>query len=150
MTSTSPRRRPHLDEALPHQLRRAAQAWTVMWQQRIPDLTNPQFAVLLVLDDNGSLDQSALGALTAIDRSTLTPLLDRLEALGLVTKEIDPANRRRRIVTLTEAGRERLATAGAEARALFIQVEELLGERQLKDLVGMLRTVGDMPGRPTS
>ncbi len=121
-----------------------------MWQQRIPDLTNPQFAVLLVLDDNGSLDQSALGALTAIDRSTLTPLLDRLEALGLVTKEIDPANRRRRIVTLTEAGRERLATAGAEARALFIQVEELLGERQLKDLVGMLRTVGDMPGRPTS
>lgn len=148
MDSTSPRRPPHLDEALPHQLRRATQAWTVMWQQHIPDLTNPQFAVLLVLDDSGSLDQSALGALTAIDRSTLTPLLDRLEALGLVSKEIDPANRRRRIVTLTDAGRERLASASAEAHQLFLQVEELLGTERLKELVGMLRAVGDMPGRP--
>ncbi|MGP3966766.1 MarR family transcriptional regulator BagL/FevM [Streptomyces sp. 6N223] len=148
MTSTSPRPRPKLEEALPHQLRRAAQAWTALWQQRLPDLTNPQFAVMLVLDDHGSMDQSALGAMTAIDRSTLTVLLDRLEARHLVTRRTDPANRRRRIVALTDTGRDRLATAGEQARQLHARVEELLGERQLGHLVEMLRALGDMAEHP--
>lgn len=146
MTSTSPRPRPRLEEALPHQLRRAAQAWTALWQQRVPDLTSPQFGVLLVLDDHGSMDQSALGALAAIDRSTLTPLLDRLEARGLVTKAMDPANRRRRIITLTDTGRRRLTATAEEAGQLLDQVEDLLGERRLGELVQVLRVLGDMPG----
>ncbi|MFE1440804.1 MarR family transcriptional regulator BagL/FevM [Streptomyces sp. NPDC058739] len=144
MTNTSPRPRPQLEEALPHQLRRAGQAWTTLWQQRLPDLTGPQFAVLLALDDHGSLDQSALGALAAVDRSTLTVLLDRLEARGLVTKEMDPANRRRRIVSLTATGRLRLAEAAEEAARLHARVQDLLGERRMGQLVEMLRVLGDM------
>ncbi|MFD7688832.1 MarR family transcriptional regulator BagL/FevM [Streptomyces sp. NPDC059781] len=150
MTNASPRPRPQLEEALPHQLRRAGQAWTALWQQRLPDLTSPQFAVLLALDDHGSLDQSALGALAAIDRSTLTVLLDRLEARGLVTKEMDPANRRRRIVGLTDAGRRRLTEAVGEAARLHARVEELLGERRTGQLVEMLRVLGDMPVQSSS
>ncbi|MFH8973776.1 MarR family transcriptional regulator BagL/FevM [Streptomyces sp. NPDC017890] len=149
MTNTSPRPRPQLEEALPHQLRRAGQAWTTLWQQRLPDLTSPQFAVLLALDDHGSLDQSALGALAAVDRSTLTVLLDRLEARGLVTKEMDPANRRRRIVALTDAGLRRLTEAVEEAERLHARVEESLGEERTRQLVEMLRVLGDLP-QPTS
>jgi DNA-binding MarR family transcriptional regulator len=149
MTNTSPGRRPQLEDALPHQLRRAGQAWAALWQHRLPDLTSPQFAVLLALDDRGSMDQSALGALTAVDRSTLTVLLDRLEARGLVTKEMDPANRRRRIVALTDAGRRRLAEGVEEAAQLHARVEELLGEKRTRQLVEMLRVMGDMP-QPTS
>lgn len=148
MTSTTPPPRPKLEEALPHQLRRAAQAWAALWQQRLPDLTSPQFAVLLVLDDHGSLDQSALGALSAIDRSTLTVLLDRLVARGWVTRRTDPANRRRRIVSLTAAGRERLTAAEAEARALHARAQERLGERGLGQLVAMLRALGDLSEPP--
>ncbi|QEU69202.1 MarR family transcriptional regulator [Streptomyces galilaeus] len=153
MTNTSPRRapsrpRPQLEEALPHQLRRAGQAWTALWQHRLPDLTSPQFAVLLALDDHGSLDQSALGSLAAVDRSTLTVLLDRLEARGLVTKEMDPANRRRRIIALTGTGRRHLTTAVEEAAALHARVEDLLGEDRLRQLVEMLRVLGDMPVQP--
>jgi DNA-binding MarR family transcriptional regulator len=47
---------------------------------RVPDLTNPQFAVLLFLGQQGALDQSELGALASVDRSTLSVLVDRLEA----------------------------------------------------------------------
>ncbi|MFF7532865.1 MarR family transcriptional regulator BagL/FevM [Streptomyces bobili] len=153
MTNTSPRRapsrpRPQLEEALPHQLRRAGQAWTALWQHRLPDLTSPQFAVLLALDDHGSLDQSALGSLAAVDRSTLTVLLDRLEARGLVTKEMDPANRRRRIIALTGTGRRHLTTAVEEAAELHARVEDLLGEDRLRQLVEMLRVLGDMPVQP--
>ncbi|MET9853274.1 MarR family transcriptional regulator BagL/FevM [Streptomyces sp. NPDC006450] len=148
MTNTTPRPRPQLEEALPNQLRRAGQAWTTLWQQRLPDLTSPQFAVLLTLDDHGSMDQSALGALAAVDRSTLTVLLDRLNARGLVTKEMDPANRKRRIVALTDAGRRHLTAAVEEAGRLHAQVEDLLGERRLRELVDMLRVLGDMQGQP--
>lgn len=149
MTNTSPPPRPQLEEALPHQLRRAGQAWTTLWQQRLPDLTSPQFAVLLTLDDHGSMDQSALGALAAVDRSTLTVLLDRLGARGLVTKEMDPANRKRRIVALTDTGRRHLTEAVKEAGQLHAQVEELLGERRLGQLVDMLRVLGDMQAPPS-
>ncbi|MCJ0874029.1 MarR family transcriptional regulator BagL/FevM [Streptomyces sp. AP-93] len=149
MTNTSPPPRPQLEEALPHQLRRAGQAWTALWQQRLPDLTSPQFAVLLTLDDHGSMDQSALGALAAVDRSTLTVLLDRLNARGLVTKEMDPANRKRRIVALTDTGHRHLTEAVKEAGQLHAQVEELLGERRLRQLVDMLRVLGDMQAQPS-
>lgn len=121
-----------------------------MWQQRLPDLTSPQFAVLLTLDDHGPLDQSELGALAAVDRSTLTVLLDRLEARDLVTKEMDPANRRRRIVALTGAGRRRLTEAVEEAARLHARAEDLLGERRMRQLVDMLRVLGDMTVQPPS
>ncbi|WP_374222729.1 MarR family transcriptional regulator [Streptomyces spinoverrucosus] len=51
-----------------------------------------------VLDEHGSLDQKSIGSLAAVDRSTLTPLLDRLVARGLITKNTDPGNRRRQLV----------------------------------------------------
>jgi DNA-binding MarR family transcriptional regulator len=41
----------------------------------------------------------------ALECSTLTPLLQRLEAAGLVNRTRDPANARQVIVALTDAGR---------------------------------------------
>src|SRR6202171_6587488 len=90
------------DDSLPFQLRRASQAWTALWLKRVPDLTNPQFAVLLLLGQHGALDQSELGILASVDRATISGLVDRLEARGLVSKTTDPNNRRRRIIELTD------------------------------------------------
>jgi MarR family transcriptional regulator, temperature-dependent positive regulator of motility len=104
------------------QLRRASQAWTALWLDRVPDLTNPQFAVLLFLGQQGALDQSELGALASVDRSTLSVLVDRLEARGLVTKTMDPANRRRHIIELTDAGYRRLDESAEVAEDVIGQV----------------------------
>ncbi|MFI1184448.1 MarR family transcriptional regulator [Streptomyces sp. NPDC020799] len=150
MANMKPRDWLHLEESLPHQLRRATQTWTAHWQQRVPDLTSPQFAILLVLRERDGLDQSELGARTAIDRSTLTPLLDRMDARGLVTKAPDPANRRRRIITLTETGRHRLAQAIVEATRLHEGLEDVFGTDDLRRLVELLRMLGDMPPADTS
>ena len=132
------------DESLAYQLRRASQAWFALWQQRVPDLTNPQFAVLLRLSQRGALDQTALGALVSVDRSTLTLLLDRLEARGWVTKSIDQTNRRRRIVELTDEGRRRLGDALAVADALNDEVQAQFDPDELRGLVRLLRLLGDM------
>jgi DNA-binding MarR family transcriptional regulator len=48
--------------------------------------------------------QLALGRSLGVDKTTLTLLLDRLEAAGLVTRGLDSHDRRARIPLLTEAG----------------------------------------------
>lgn len=139
-----------LTVAVSHQLRRASQATSAAWQQHSPEVTLPQYAVLRVLGDNGELDQSAIGARTCIDRSTLTPLLDRLESRGLITKTIDPANRRRRLIALTDTGRADLAKLRGHAAAVEQWIQQVLGDRQARQLATLLRTLGDAPppGRP--
>jgi DNA-binding MarR family transcriptional regulator len=128
---------------VPHQLRRATQAFAAVWQQRVPGLTPPQYAVLFVLAEHGELDQSALGGLASIDRSTLTALLDRLESRGLITKTVDPANRRRRLSALTEVGRKSFAQAFEQTIAIQQWITGTLGETQAAQLNELLRALGD-------
>ncbi|MGN5381820.1 MarR family winged helix-turn-helix transcriptional regulator [Streptomyces lasalocidi] len=132
-----------LEDGMAHQLRRASQAVNASWQQRSGDLTPPQFAVLHVLGEHGDLDQKTLGSLAAVDRSTLTPLLDRLVARGLITKSTDPHNRRRQLVTLTPAGHERAALGRRQAQETSRWIEELLGPERLATLTLLLKELGD-------
>lgn len=136
------------EDALPHQLRRATQAWTAMWQQQFDDLSAPQFSVLSVVHAQGPLGQTALGAVTAIDRSTLTTLIDGLEVRGLLTRTIDPTNRRSRIVALTDEGRAYLEEATAKAARIFEHLTDHFGDDDLRRLVILLRRLGDTPPPP--
>jgi DNA-binding MarR family transcriptional regulator len=52
------------------------------------------------------------------DKTRLITLLDELEHDGLITRTVDPTDRRARIVTLTEAGETRHAAARADIRAM--------------------------------
>ena len=68
-------------------------------------LTYPQYLVMLVLWEGDGLTVSALGARLELDSGTLTPLLKRLEAAGLVQRLRDTADERRVLLRLTPAGR---------------------------------------------
>lgn len=126
-----------------HQLRRANKAYSLVWQQHVPDLTPPQFAVLYALCQQGRLDQCTLCAVCAIDRSTLTPLLDRLEMRGLITKTTDPDNRRRRLIELTAEGEEHARDAIERARATDRWIAKALRKKQAQQLATLLRSLGD-------
>lgn len=76
-------------------------------------LTYPQYLAMLVLWEKSPLTVGALGDALDLDSSTLTPLLKRLEAGGLVERRRDPDDERRVIVALTNKGlalREQAAT----------------------------------------
>ncbi|MEZ0050273.1 DNA-binding MarR family transcriptional regulator [Mycobacterium sp. MAA66] len=141
--TTKPPRAAQLSDSAMHQLRRASQALSMVWQRHLAELTPPQFAVLYVLAEHDELDQSALGALTSIDRSTLTPLLDRLEARKLIGKTIDPTNRRRRQITITATGRQQLSRARAQVAKTELWIDEVLGEKKAGELVALLRAFAD-------
>jgi DNA-binding MarR family transcriptional regulator len=132
-----------LADGMAHQLRRASQAVNAAWQLRSGDLTPPQFAVLQALDEHGSLDQKTLGAFASVDRSTLTPLLDRLLARDLITKSTDPGNRRRQLIALTPGGRERVALGREQAQEASRWIEDLLGPERLATLTVLLKEIAD-------
>jgi DNA-binding MarR family transcriptional regulator len=68
-------------------------------------LTFPQYLAMLALLDNAPQTVGALGARLDMDTGTITPLVKRLEAAGMVTRLRDPADERRVLVDLTAQGR---------------------------------------------
>ena len=67
-------------------------------------LTYPQYLALLVLWEGDGITVSQLGERLTLDSGTLTPLLKRLETLGLVQRQRDAADERRVLLRLTAAG----------------------------------------------
>jgi MarR family transcriptional regulator, organic hydroperoxide resistance regulator len=69
-------------------------------------LTYPQYLAMFVLWENDNLSVKELGELLRLDSGTLTPLLKRLETMGLVRRSRDPADERSVRISLTPAGLE--------------------------------------------
>lgn len=67
-------------------------------------LTHPQYLVMLALWEETPRTASRLGHALALDPATLSPLLKRLEAAGLVVRERDSRDERQLAVRLTEKG----------------------------------------------
>lgn len=68
-------------------------------------LTYPQYLVLLALWQADAIGVGELGEQLYLDSGTLTPLLKRMEAAGLLVRARAVGDERRVIVTLTAAGR---------------------------------------------
>ncbi len=74
-------------------------------------LTNGQFSLLMSLNRPAPPPMGPVASLLAMDRTTLTAALKPLERRGLVQVSPDPSDRRSRILTLTDKGKELLAGA---------------------------------------
>lgn len=97
----------HLDAQLCFALYTATRAMAQAYAPLLAPLglTYPQYLVMLALWETDGLAVKDLGARLALDSGTLTPLLKRLEALGLVTRARDPEDERVVRARLTPRGR---------------------------------------------
>ena len=68
------------------------------------DLTYTQYIAMMVLWERRSVTVKELGSCLFLDSGTLTPLLKKLEAKGLITRRRSEEDERSLIVTITEAG----------------------------------------------
>lgn len=66
------------------------------------------YRLLAALDQFGPASQADLGRDAGIDRSDVTVVLTQMEERGLVVREVDSSNRRRKIVSITKAGTAKL------------------------------------------
>ncbi len=67
-------------------------------------LTYTQYITMMVLWEQHSVTAKELGQRLYLDSGTLTPLLKRMEAKGLLTRQRDPVDERSLRVTITDAG----------------------------------------------
>lgn len=68
------------------------------------DLTYTQYIAMMVLWDRKKMTVKQLGEILYLDSGTLTPLLKKMEAAGLLTRSRDKKDERSVIVELTEKG----------------------------------------------
>jgi DNA-binding MarR family transcriptional regulator len=108
-----------LDNQLCFLFHRISRELTAAYRPLLADLglTYPQYLVMLVLWEDDGLAVGEIGERLALDSGTLSPLLRRLEAAGLVHRVRDRSDERRVTVHLTPAGRD------LEARAADVPAE---------------------------
>lgn len=112
-------------------------------------LTYTQYIAMMALWERRSLTARDLGRRLYLDSGTLTPILKKLEARGLVTRERDGRDERRVVVRVTERGmalRDRaLGVPTGIARCVDLSADEAVELRRIlrKLLAGIERSYDD-------
>ncbi|TWW01594.1 MarR family winged helix-turn-helix transcriptional regulator [Chitinophaga pinensis] len=70
------------------------------------DLTFEMLQVINTLSEKGEINQQEIANLLNKDKTSITYLLDNLSKRGLVRRVEDPADRRNKIIHMTDAGRK--------------------------------------------
>jgi DNA-binding MarR family transcriptional regulator len=133
-----------LDNQLCFALYSASLAMTKLYKPLLDELglTYPQYLVMLVLWEGDGLTVSALGERLSLDSGTLTPLLKRLEAAGLVARIRDTQDERRVLITLTATGRRMKQRAHKIPQCIMAATQCSLG-----DVVRLTRELHGLRGR---
>ncbi len=132
-----------LEDQLCFALYSTSRAITAAYREGLSQLgiTYPQYLVLLRLWERKKCTVSDLGAALALDSGTLSPLLKRLESLGLVQKVRAPNDERTVVVSLTQTGKD-LESDTAKVRHL-VECSTGLSESEINDLRESVQTVRD-------
>ncbi|PWW62704.1 MarR family winged helix-turn-helix transcriptional regulator [Actinokineospora spheciospongiae] len=95
-----------LEQQLCFALYSASRAMTTCYRPLLEDLglTYPQYLVMLALLEREPVTVKDLGATLRLDSGTLSPLLKRMAAAGLLTRSRSAVDERSVVVSLTEAG----------------------------------------------
>jgi DNA-binding MarR family transcriptional regulator len=130
---------PRLNRQVCFALYSASKAATAVYRPMLDELglTYPQYLVMLVLWEDQPRSVRELGEELGLDSGTLSPLLKRLESLGLVERRRSAEDERRVEVFLTDAGTalsakssaipQQLADAAGLSAAELDQLRETLG-----------------------
>jgi DNA-binding MarR family transcriptional regulator len=102
------------------------------------DIRPAQYSVLLVIDANRGLSQSALAETLGIERARLVRLLDSLEARKFVQRRRSRSDRRSHVLSLTAQGRSALARIKALADEHEHHLVQKIGAGSRKTLLRLL------------
>ena len=114
--------------------------------QELHGLTITDYEILVRLSEseNKSIRMSDLATLTLLSRSRLSHQIDRMEAAGLVTREVCPDDRRGQLAVLTNTGMKTLVAAAPDhvdgVRRHFV---DLLTDAEFKALGNAVKKIAD-------
>ncbi|HEY0357380.1 MAG TPA: MarR family transcriptional regulator [Mycobacteriales bacterium] len=97
-------------------------------------ITALQYTALTVLRRRDGLSSAQLARNSFVTAQSMSDLVTALERRGLITRRRDPANRRRMVISLTDAARELLAEYDEPVQALEERMLSALTARQRDSL----------------
>ena len=131
-----------LDEQVGFVLRRAHQRHMAIFAEQMDHLTPQQFSTLYRLTCSGKpLSQNALGRSVAMDAATTKGVVNRLEARGLIVTEKDAKDRRRYLLSATEAGKALIADCVPVMRAITEETLKPLTKAERRTLFALLEKI---------
>jgi DNA-binding MarR family transcriptional regulator len=132
-----------LDDRLCLALYTASRAMTARYRPVLAELglTYPQYLVMVALWEDGTTGVGTLGRRLSLDSSTLSPLLTRLETMGLVRRVRSATDARAVLVELTVGGRAMQVAAAGVPQVICDATG--LGPDAQRDLVSVLRELAD-------
>jgi DNA-binding MarR family transcriptional regulator len=122
-------------------VRRLHQIHVALFQEKCAtfEITPLQYSLLSALAVRGTADQSTLAADVALDRTTTTGALKRLQSRSFIERTIDREDRRARICRLTSKGAKLLNSMEASARIAHRDTLNGLSKAEQKHFVAMMQ-----------
>ncbi len=133
---------PPLEDHIGVQLWMLSEAWKAQFDAEMVALGYGYFAearsnVLRFVGPRGT-PQSKIVKLMGLSKQAVQQLIDELVAEGVVEREADPADKRGKLVVLTQAGLAALHDANRVKRQIMTEYGKLLGVRKLNELTSLL------------
>lgn len=113
------------------------------------DARGYHFAILAALAEYGEASQASLSQRCGIDRSDTVAMVNELAAQNLVVRSPDPHDRRRNVITITEAGMKRLEHLDAVLSEVQQHLLAPLSPAEREQLTDLLTRVLDHHAPPT-
>lgn len=101
-------------------------------------VTEQQWRVLRVLDENGAMDPTEIAERSCLLLPSLTRILQTLVEKGYVNRTPHPTDGRRLLITITPSGRALIAANMDESERITARLQEHLGEDKLDTLLDLL------------
>ncbi len=134
-----------LPSLLGYQLRRTQSAvfgdFAATFAKAGEALTPGEFGLLVLVERNAGLSQMALARALGIDRSTLVPILNRLQGRGLLVRRASPTDGRTHALALTPGGERALARFARLVKAHEKRIAGRLSESETRELIALLEKV---------
>lgn len=110
----------------------AARCRKALKSKGIDDVNPAQLTILAALEEDEGVTATTLARTVKYEKSTLTPLLDKLEGAGLILRANDPKDGRVQRLHITKKGRKRRREVEAVITALTSAVVDALPKKVLK------------------
>jgi DNA-binding MarR family transcriptional regulator len=103
-----------------------------------------QVRILEILSGGGGLPMGELAAQALVEPTTLTKMIDRMVADGLVLRLLDPNDRRRVLITLAPAGKVALRRLSRIISSQESRISKRLPKGKLVELRSLLRGIAEV------
>lgn len=107
-------------------------------------LTSPQLIILQFVREHPSCAPSAVAKAVSLSQATVTTIIDRLEARGLILREKGVIDKRTVSLSLTEAGQQLIAQAPRPLQEEFLRQFDSLHDWEQAAIISSLQRVAEM------